>query len=439
MDKDNLNKNYRLVLGLEIHLHLKTKKKVFCRCSADIWGKEPNSTTCPVCLGLPGALAVPNEDAVRKTQLLGLALNSSLNQNSRFDRKHYFYPDLPKGYQISQYKNPLCLGGFVELDSGMKAEIERIHLEEDVAKSFHAKDKTLLDFNKSGMPLVEIVTKPIFNNVSDAVDFCKKIQQIVRFLNIGDVDMEKGQMRLEANISLRTLEMEQKGELSNYKVEVKNINSFKFMEKAVLSEMERQLEIFEKGDIPIQENRGFNESTGKTVPQRTKEEAKDYRYFPDPDIPPMFFSSEYIEELKKQIPELPYQIKNRLVNDYKIKLSDAIVLVDNLGVDVVKKFEYFTKLGMDSQKVASALINKKETQEMSEEEFKAFLGTEKNILSDEELTELARRVISKNAKAIDDLKNGKETALQFLLGQMMRESGGKLDPSRASEILKSLV
>ena len=312
MSKENLRNNYRLVLGLEIHLHLNTKKKMFCMCSADIWEKEPNSLTCPVCLGLPGALPVPNEDAVKKTQFLGLALGCSLNQNSRFDRKHYFYPDLPKGYQISQYKQPLCVGGFVELDSGFKAEIERVHLEEDVAKSFHEKNKTLLDFNKSGVALVEIVTKPVFTNVSNAVEFCKKIQQIVRFLDIGDVDMEKGQMRLEANISLRTLDMEKRGELPKYKVEVKNINSFRFMEKAVLAEIDRQSDVFEKGETPVQENRGFNEVTGKTVLQRAKEEANDYRYFPEPDIPPMYFSDKYIDELKKQIPELPHQIKKRL-------------------------------------------------------------------------------------------------------------------------------
>ena len=176
------------------------------------------------------------------------------------------------------------------------------------------------------MPLVEIVTKPVFTDVKDAVDFCKKIQQMVRFLDIGDVDMEKGQMRLEANISLRTKEMEEKNELSAYKVEVKNINSFRFMEKAVLAEIERQLGVFESGEVPIQENRGFDEIRGKTVPQRTKEDAKDYRYFPEPDIPPMVFSDEYIEELKKQIPELPHEIKERLVKDYGIRMSDAVTL-----------------------------------------------------------------------------------------------------------------
>ena len=431
--------NYRLVLGLEIHLHLRTEKKMFCQCSADIWEKEPNSITCPVCLGLPGALPVPNKDAVKKTQILGLALGCALNQNSKFDRKHYFYPDLPKGYQISQYKSPLCWGGSIELNSGYVAEIERIHLEEDVAKSFHEKDRTLLDFNKSGVPLVEIVTKPVFSDVKDAVDFCKKVQQVVRFLNIGDVDMEKGQMRLEANISLRTLEMEKKGELFNYKVEVKNINSFKFMEKAVLAEIDRQLDIFEKGEIPIQENRGFNENTGKTVPQRTKEDAKDYRYFPEPDIPPMVFSDEYILDLKKSIPELPHQIKKRLVEEYKIKVSDAVTLVDNVDLNVIKKFEELAHSGFDPQKVVSALINRKETRNMSEKEFKNFISGEDAVIDENYLKDSIKKVVAENPKAVEDYKKGKENSLQFIFGQVVRNLGRKVDPSIAIPLIKEAI
>ena len=431
--------NYKLVLGLEIHLHLRTKRKMFCRCSADIWEKEANSITCPVCLGLPGALPVPNEDAVRKTQLLGLALGCNLNQNSKFDRKHYFYPDLPKGYQISQYKEPLCLGGQVELDSGFFADIERIHLEEDVAKSFHEDDRTLLDFNKSGMPLVEIVTKPVFSNTSDAVDFCKKIQQTVRFLDIGDVDMEKGQMRLEANISLRTQEMEKRGELFNYKVEVKNINSFRFMEKAVIAEIERQLQVFEKGEMPIQENRGYNETTGKTVPQRTKEDAKDYRYFPEPDIPPMVFSNGYINELKKELPELPHMIKKRLVQNYGIKMAESIVLVDNLGMDIVNKFEEFIKKGLDSKKLASALINKKETRLWTFDKFKDYLQVPDESIDENALRDLIIKVMENNPKAVEDYKNGKESSIQFLFGQIMRETGGKVKPDYAIPLIKSLI
>lgn len=438
MSNDTKNENLRLVLGLEIHLHLKTEKKMFCGCSADVWEKEANTITCPVCLGLPGALPVPNEDAVRKTQKLGLALGCAINKNSRFDRKHYFYPDLPKGYQISQYKQPLCVGGTVALESGFVAEIERIHLEEDVAKSFHEKGRTLLDFNKSGMPLVEIVTKPVFTNVEDAVDFCKKIQQIVRFLGLGDVDMEKGQMRLEANISLRTSEMEDRGELHNYKVEVKNINSFRFMEKAVLAEVDRQSEVFASGEIPIQENRGFNESTGKTVPQRAKEEAHDYRYFPEPDIPPMTFEEEYIKNLKAEIPELPQEIKNRLVEKYGIKLKDASLLVDKLGMGFVSRFEKYVELGFDSHKSLSALINRPETHEMSDSEFKEYISNGDTI-DPAVLEEVIKKTIEDNPNAVEDYRNGKENSVQFIFGQVMRETKGRADPQKAIPLIEKLI
>jgi len=239
--KDNME--YKLALGLEVHLHLKTAKKMFCGCDADIYGKEPNTHVCPTCLGLPGALPVPNFDAVKMTQLLGLGLNCTLNNNSHFDRKHYFYPDLPKGYQISQYKQPLCENGFLILDSGEKIEIERVHLEEDTAKSFHEGGKTLIDFNKSGMPLVEIVTRPVFKTVVDAVAFSKKIQDIVRVLKVSDADMEKGHFRCDANVSVTAI--------SNVKfpmsklgvpVEIKNLNSFLMVEKALAYEIKRQTE-----------------------------------------------------------------------------------------------------------------------------------------------------------------------------------------------------
>ncbi|MFC1755958.1 Asp-tRNA(Asn)/Glu-tRNA(Gln) amidotransferase subunit GatB [Patescibacteria group bacterium] len=315
---------YKLVLGLEIHLHLKTDRKMFCRCDADVYGKEPNTHTCPTCLGLPGALPVPNPEAIKKTQILGLALNSEINKDSRFDRKHYFYPDLPKGYQISQYKQPFCVGGHLELSNGKKAEIERVHLEEDTAKSMHEGDKTLVDFNLSSMPLVEIVTKPTFTTIEDAVEFSKKIQSMVRELGLGDTDMEKGQMRLEPNISLRTQEMEDADELPEYKVEIKNINSFRFMEKAVTAEVIRQRELLESGETPIQENRGYNEEKKTTVGQRSKEQAHDYRYFPEPDIPPMEFDKDYLDEVEKEFKELeknlikPEEKSNEIKENYNL-------------------------------------------------------------------------------------------------------------------------
>jgi len=420
------SEKYKLVLGLEVHIQPKTARKMFCGCDAAIWKSEPNSHTCPTCLGLPGALPVPNFEAVHKTHLLGLALNCKLNKNSKFDRKHYFYPDLPKGYQISQYKEPLCGEGYLNLDSGFKVEIERIHLEEDTAKSFHDENKTMLDFNKSGIPLIELVTKPCFREVLDASEFCKKIQVLVKTLGVSEADMEKGQMRLEANISLRTREMEERGELPKYKVEIKNINSFRFMEKAVKAEIERQSVLFEKGEAPVQENRGFNEATGKTVSQREKEEAHDYRYFPEPDIPPMEFDDKYFEELKKELPELPDEKKRRYIEKYglseasalKISVSDYIKVFDSVAAE------------LNPVAVANVLINKPESRRWSKEKFREELNKKVDVISDEDTLKLViKKVVESNPKAADDYEKGKKNAIQFLTGLVIRETKGKADPN----------
>lgn len=437
MEEKELLGNYCLVLGLEIHLHLKTDKKMFCGCSAQIWEKEPNTITCPTCLGLPGALPVPNFEAVQKTQILGLALGCKINKESRFDRKHYFYPDLPKGYQISQYKQPLCVNGKLELESGNIAEIERVHLEEDVAKSFHEGEKTLVDYNKSGIPLVEIVSTPCFNNIQDAVDYCKQIQNIVRYLGIGEVNMEKGQMRLEANISLRTKEMEKKNELANYKVEVKNINSFKFMEKAVKAEIVRQREILDSGAVPEQENRGFKEGIKGTVLQRSKEEAKDYRYFPEPDIPPMEFDDAYIAKLKNEMLELPSQLKKDLIEKYKLSQNVVKVLVDMLGLKYVQKFKELISQGVEADKAANILVNKIDLRDLPVEEIVSKMQTSEPEVNTKNLEIVIEQVISENQKAVNDYENGKETALQFIIGAVIRKSGIHSDADLIKEIVKS--
>ena len=437
MEKEN---KLKLVLGLEIHLHLRTETKMFCRCPADIYTAKPNTHTCPVCLGLPGALPVPNYSAVKMVQLLGLALNSTINKNAKFDRKHYFYPDLPKGYQISQYKEPFCTGGYITLDSGAEMEIERIHLEEDTAKSFHQNGVTLIDFNKSGMPLVEIVTKPVFTSVEDAVEFCKKVQTTVRFLDIGDVDMEKGQMRLEANISLRTPEMEKLQKLPNYKVEIKNINSFRFMEKAVLAEIARQSEIIASGGVVKQENRGFNEATGKTVSQRDKEEAHDYRYFPEPDIPPMVFTDDHANNLKKLLPMLPYEKVAFYVMNYEIPKSVAATLVYTFGSNMCQKFENIVQAGVEAKKAANYLLNKKEYQNLTVQEFIEKIKSEQIKVTDvSELQMVASTVIEKNTKAVEDYKKGKQGPLEFLVGMVMKETRGKADAVTVRSLLEKLL
>ena len=424
---------YKLVLGLEVHLHPKTETKMFCRCDANVYGVEPNTHVCPTCLGLPGELPVPNFDAVKKTQLLGLALHSKINLNSRFDRKHYFYPDLPMGFQISQYEHPLCGQGYLDLNSGKRVLIERIHLEMDTAKSIHQHGSTLIDFNKSGMPLIEIVTRPKFDDVLDAVDFCKQIQEIVRTLEIGDADMEKGQMRLEANISMRTEEMEKLDELPEYKVEIKNINSFRFMEKAVKAEIERQSELLNAGEKVIQENRGYDESTGKTVSQREKEEAHDYRYFPDPDIPPMVFDEKYIDDLKNSLPELPYDIKSRYIK-MGIKEQEAVFLALYKNKKLASTFEELVKSGLDAKKIASLMKN---TNEITIGDIKARLHQEKGLVSDEtELQKILDQVISENQKAVDDYKKGNTNSLEFIIGQIMRVTKGKAEITKVRELLK---
>jgi len=428
---------YHLVLGLEIHFHLRTKKKVFCGCIANFYGAKPNTHVCPTCLGLPGALPVANFEAVEKAQILGLALNCKLNEFSRFDRKHYFYPDLPKGYQISQYLYPLCLDGFVELENGKKCELERIHLEEDTAKSIHRSGETLIDYNKSGSPLVEIVTKPIFESASEAVEFAKKIQDVVRTLDIADVDMEKGQLRLEANISVRTTEMKEKGILPDYKVEVKNINSFRFLEKAINYEIERQSEILEKGERVPQENRGFNEVKNITVSQRKKEEVKDYRYFPDPDLPPMFFDKKHFEDLRKNLPELPRQTYEKLKSKYSLNDNQAKFLSNGDGLLLVEKF-YSLAEKSDPIKVANLLINKPETRELSNDDFlsqiKAFAVSE---ISEERLNEAVETVLRNETDAFEKLRSGKDQVLMYLVGQVMRELKTKADTTKIISIIKS--
>ncbi|HBL52374.1 MAG: hypothetical protein A3D24_04000 [Candidatus Blackburnbacteria bacterium RIFCSPHIGHO2_02_FULL_39_13] len=441
---------YQPIIGMEVHIELRTKTKMFCACPGFHFGTKPNTQTCPVCLGLPGALPVPNAQAVEWTQFLGTAFGCTLAKFSRFDRKNYFYPDLPKGYQISQYEYPLATYGSWTNGEGKKIGIRRIHLEEDTGKLSHTtingERVTLVDFNRSGVPLAELVTEPDFSSSAEAKEFVQALQQIVRYLEISDADMEKGSMRLEANISVRvgqtTNDIRQK--LPDYRVEVKNINSFRFLESAINYEIERQSEALERGEKLVQETRGYNEVKGITFSQRQKEEAHDYRYFPEPDIPSFEFSDEILKEIKSKLPELPESKRKRFETEYKISPSYSKILTETR--ELADFFEEAIKVGsvhgISPAKLANTLVNKKPniSKMLPAELIKLIKNAEeKGQISDEELEKVSLQSIEENSDVVESYKNGKESVLQFLVGQVMRKTKGRADPTKTAELLKKLL
>ncbi|MCA9387650.1 MAG: Asp-tRNA(Asn)/Glu-tRNA(Gln) amidotransferase subunit GatB, partial [Candidatus Andersenbacteria bacterium] len=318
------------VIGLEIHVQLKTKSKMFCRCSNDAEGVAPNTHICEVCTGQPGTLPVPNEEAVEMILRAGLALGSELPDFTKFDRKHYFYPDLPKGYQISQYEEPFCVGGTVEVEredgSQFIVEMERLHLEEDAGKLVHEHGRSGVDLNRAGTPLIECVTKPVVKSAADARLFLQELRRTMRYLGVSDADMEKGHLRCDANISMRPV-----GDNKLYpKTEIKNVNSFKFVEQALEFEIVRQTGLWEKGTpVDVETTRGFDPSTGKTIEQRTKEGAADYRYFPEPDIPPFVIDATRRSALARHLPELPARKRARFVDQFGLSRESAFTIVDD--------------------------------------------------------------------------------------------------------------
>jgi len=324
---------YFPTIGLEIHAELKTKTKMFCSCLNDPEEKRPNINICPICLGHPGTLPVINEEAVKKVIKVGLALNCEISKHSFFERKNYFYPDLPKGYQISQYQVPLCKNGFLEID-GRKIRIRRVHLEEDTGRLLHQKNYSLVDFNRAGVPLMELVTEPDIKSAKEARKFAQELQLILKYLGVSDADMEKGQMRTEANVSLSKKENE-----LGTKVEIKNLNSFKAVEEAIEYEIARQTEILKNKKKVIQETRGWDDVKKQTFSQREKEEAKDYRYFPEPDLPPLEITPEMIASIRAEIPELPQQRRERFKKEYQLdeKSIEIFVQQKELG-------EFFEKV-----------------------------------------------------------------------------------------------
>lgn len=474
---------YELVIGLEVHIQPKTKSKMFCGCSANYFAKQPNTYTCPVCLGLPGALPVPNKEGIKKCIKLGLALNCKIHKDSKFDRKHYFYPDLAKGYQISQFDLPFCFEGFLEVDSakdGNRIRIARIHMEEDTAKSMHVDSDTLIDFNKSGVPLIELVTEPDFRTVDEVLIFAKRLRQIVRYLEISDADMEKGQMRFELNMSLKP--SGQKG-LPKYKVEVKNISSISVLEKVIAYEFERQKKILESGRTPLQETRGLRDLSGKTYGQRQKEDAEDYRYFPEPDIPPIRLDEDFIKSIQNELVELPLAKKYRFIESYKLEPDTAEKLVANKtrakwfeegirtekDLTVIKLFSnWFVRdvlgyLKVESIKLKDLKFDGKDLLELVAyvKNGKLSGNLAKQVLEDmfktgnkpkdiikkkglevvtdkDEIIKFINQVIRENSKLIENIDKN-PNAIKFLMGQVMRLSKGKADPKIVMELLETKI
>ena len=486
---------YKPTIGLEIHSELNTKSKMFCSCKNDPDEKKPNFNVCPVCTAQPGALPVANEEAIKKVIKTGLALNCKIAEQSKFDRKNYFYPDLPKGYQISQYDQPLCGKGYLEIQ-GKKIGITRIHLEEDTGSLMHPEgtDYSLVNLNRAGVPLMELVTEPDISSGKEARLFAEELQKILRYLGVSFADMEKGQMRVEVNISLS------KNEKLGTKVEIKNLNSFRVVEKAVDYEIKRQAEVLESGEKIIQETRGWNDKKEITFSQREKEEAHDYRYFPEPDLPPMFFDEKYISEIKSTIPELPEQKRKRFIKEFGLDNSTVEVFINNKDLSeyyekVVSEFEGWIESEINNEVIPEeqekklfklvanylisdikGLLKEKEFIEtefkITPENFAEFIKmifmneisskTAKMVLSDmfetgadpsnivdennwrqmsdnSELEKIIKQVIEKNPKAVQDYKSGNQNVLQFLAGQVMAVTRGTADPAKVRELLTKLI
>ena len=437
---------YTPIIGLEVHAELKTKSKMFCGCKNDPFGADkPNIYTCPVCLGMPGALPLPNQIAIDWTIKLGLALGCTINQFSKFDRKNYFYADLAKGYQISQYDIPFCINGLIKTSQG-DIGITRIHLEEDTGKLIHdeinGEAVSLIDFNRSGVPLIEIVTEPDIINGEQTKEYGQKLRQILRYLNIADCKMAEGGLRLEANISLQKPD---KTSLPPYKVEVKNINSFKFLEQAINYEIERQTEILDQGKVPVQETRGWNPNKGETFSQRTKEAAEDYRYFPDPDIPPIEISNEHLASIKNTIPELPAVKIERWQQEYQLETANAHQLATEIikadWVDSVFKLALDDKIELNE--LAKAIINKK-IQTNIEEPAAAVIKKYQQLhqtdsIDGDELNQIVQAVLTNNPDAVAKFKAGKVQIVGFLIGQIMQQAKKKLDPKLVRQILMSAL
>ncbi|MBU1039382.1 Asp-tRNA(Asn)/Glu-tRNA(Gln) amidotransferase subunit GatB [Patescibacteria group bacterium] len=478
------------IIGLEIHVQLKTKSKMFCACDNTGEDQAPNTTICPICTGHPGTLPVPNKVAIAMASQAALALHLKVNSHSKFDRKNYFYPDLPKGYQISQYDEPLASEGYLEIvvaKETIRIGIERLHLEEDTAKLLHGQGKTLVDFNRAGTPLMEIVTKPDIKTPEQARVFLQELRLILRYLEVSDADMEKGHLRCDANISLRP-----KGEDKFYtKTEIKNMNSFKSVEKALAYEINRQTDLWQHNNPPIKTvTRGWDDKKGITVEQREKEAVNDYRYFPEPDIPPLNINPEEIQNWQVSLPELPANRRWRLQTDYGLALAEAQLLTDDkeLG-DYVQRVVKSLSNELEGELKAAAklavnwilhkltpimlaagltidklpfslsqmtefllLVSRRQVNSTNAQLLlKTMVETGKPpvaILEDNDLAqssssdgliEIIKTVVSQYPDQVAQFKAGKDPVIKFLLGAVMKQAKGKADPLEAENNLREFL
>jgi aspartyl-tRNA(Asn)/glutamyl-tRNA(Gln) amidotransferase subunit B len=481
-----VNREYEPVIGIECHVELKTATKMFCGCRNE-FGGEPNTKTCPVCLGMPGALPVPNAKAIEQIVRTGLAFGSEIPAFSKFDRKNYFYPDMPKDYQISQYDMPLTIGGIVKYwleDGTMKqCRLTRIHLEEDTGKSTHAGSSdgriagssySLLDFNRAGVPLMECVSEPELHSARDAVAYLESLRRTLLALGVSDVKMEEGSLRCDANVSVRPVGTKELGTKS----EIKNMNSFRSVERAIASEIERQIEILDSGGRIVQETRGWDELHGVTHPMRSKEEAHDYRYFPDPDLVPLAISRNDVERWHEGLPMLPWQRFERYTSEYGLSVNAAAQLIDNIALagyfdEVVARSENpqqasnfvlgeLSRLANETgvavgdsnvtvehlaelvALVQSKRINSKIAKELLTRMWEG-AGSPNAIVEREGLAQTSDpsaverfvdEVLAANERVVADYKAGKTNVLGFLVGQVMKASRGKADPALANELVK---
>jgi aspartyl-tRNA(Asn)/glutamyl-tRNA(Gln) amidotransferase subunit B len=498
----NLEIMYKPVIGLEIHAELSTKTKMFCDSLNDPDEKHPNINICPICMGHPGTLPVINKEAINKVIMAGLALNCKIEKETFFERKNYFYPDLPKGYQITQYQKPLCFDGHLDLQpttynpQPKRIRITRIHLEEDAGRLYHLPDKdySLVDYNRAGVPLMELVTEPDFENGQEVKDFASELQLMWQYLGVSEANMEKGEMRVEVNISLTN-----PNGTWGTKVEIKNLNSIKFAADSVDFEIKRQTELLNKGEKIDQETRGWDEFKKQTFSQRSKEEAHDYRYFPEPDLPPLKISDEQIKNIKTGMSELPQQRRGRFKNQYNLPERDIELFVTNkpLGnyfehvvsellsfdkLDHLKKPEpehqerliklssnyVITELKRMLEEVSAEpddtkitpesfadlmvrIFHKEVSSSGAQTVLKEMFATgesPENIIKEKdlgqvsdisELNQAIERVIAANSKAVEDIKRGNDAPIKFLIGMVMRETKGKANPEIVEELIKKML